>query len=211
MNSTRRLVPLLMVIALFCIAPAVAAEVRTSPEQAAQFVEHLGGQFETLLGGNDGGSWGQHRQAFATLVREGFDLELIGRFVLGHSWKNATAAQQQEYQRLFALWTINTYGLLLGANRGGHLTVIAAQPIGGRDAVVRTTIYRINATPIEIDLRVRDTDGHLRIVEVLMAGASMGVTQRDEFASVIQHKGLDGLIGDLRGRVDTLQAEAARD
>jgi len=60
-------------------------------------------------------------------------------------------------------------------------------------------------------LRVRATDGHMKIVEVIMAGASMGVTQRDEFASVIQRQGLDGLIGDLRGRVDDLQAEATRD
>jgi len=28
-------------------------------------------------------------------VREGFDLELIGRFALGRAWKSATAAQQQ--------------------------------------------------------------------------------------------------------------------
>jgi phospholipid transport system substrate-binding protein len=213
MNPARRLVPLLMLLALFGLAPepAVAGEVRTSPDLASKFIADLGHQSETLLGSDDGGSLGQHRQAFAALVREGFDLELIGRFVLGRTWKNATAAQQQEYQGLFALWTINTYGLLLGANRGGHLTVIGTQPIGGRDAVVRTTIYRLNSTPVEIDLRVRDTDGHMKIVEVLMAGASMSVTQRDEFASVIQHSGLDGLISDLKGRVDTLQAEATRD
>jgi len=213
MNPARRLVPFLVLLALFGFAPApaAAAEVRTSPDQASKFVAELGDQFETLLGSNDGGSLGQHRQAFATLVRGGFDLELIGRFVLGRSWKNATAAQQQQYQRLFALWTINTYGLLLGANQGGHLTVIGAQPMAGGDAIVRTTIHRINGTPVEIDLRVRDTDGHLKIVEVLIAGASMGVTQRDEFASVIQHKGLDGLIDEIKGRVDTLQAEAARD
>jgi ABC-type transporter MlaC component len=35
------------------------------------------------------------------------------------------------------------------------------------------------------------------------------VTQRDEFASVIQHYGLDGLISNLRRRVDTLQSGMA--
>jgi phospholipid transport system substrate-binding protein len=58
---------------------------------------------------------------------------------------------------------------------------------------------------------VRATDGRMKIVEVLMTGVSMGVTQRDEFASVIEHRGLEGLIRDLRSRVDNLQAEAARD
>jgi phospholipid transport system substrate-binding protein len=200
-----------MLFALCGLAePSGAVDGHTSPEQASRFVADLGLQVETLLGGNDGGALGQHQQEFATLVREGFDLELIGRFALGRAWKSATAVQQQEYQTLFALWTINTYDLLLGANQGGHLTVVSAQPIGARDALVRTKIDRVNGKPVELDLRVRDTDGHMKIVEVFIAGASIGVTQRDEFASVIQHQGLDGLIGDLRSRVDNLQAEATR-
>ena len=68
-----------MLLALFSFAPARAvAEGRTLPDQASKFVAELGHQFETLLGSNDGGSLGQHRQAFATFVRESFDLELIG-------------------------------------------------------------------------------------------------------------------------------------
>ena len=213
LNAARRLAPFLMLLlALFGFAPgpAIAAETPTSPEQASKFVEDLGHQFEALLASNDGDALGQHRQALEILVREGFDLDLIGRFVLARSWKNATAAQQLEYQRLFALWTINTYRLLLGGNQGGSFTVIGAEPIGGRDALVRTKIKLLNDT-LKVDLRVRDTDGHLRIVEVLMAGASMGVTQRDEFASVIQHRGVDGLIAVLSTRVGNLQAAATRD
>jgi phospholipid transport system substrate-binding protein len=210
MNPARRLAPFLVLLVLCGLAaePAVAAEVR---EQASKFVENLGHQVETLLGRNDGRALGQQQQAFATLVREGFDLEVIGRFALGRFWKSATAVQQLEYQKLFALWTISSYALLLGDDHRGNLTVIGARPLGGRDALVRTKIDQLNGTPIEIDLRVRATNGRMKIVEVLMAGASMGVTQRDEFASVIQHRGLDGLIRDLRGRVDNLQAEAARD
>jgi phospholipid transport system substrate-binding protein len=214
LNSARRLAPsLMLLLALFGFAPAPAAavETRTSPEQASKFVEDLGHRFETLLGSNDGHGLGQHRHAFEVLVREGFDLELIGRFVLARSWKAATATQQLEYQRLFALWTINSYGRLLGGNQGGSIAVIGAESIDGRDALVRTKISLLNAKPIEIDLRVRDTDGQMKIVEVLMASASMSVTQRDEFASVIQHRGVDGLIAVLGTRVGSLQAEATQD
>jgi hypothetical protein len=79
MNPARRLVPLFMLLAFFSFVPAPAgAEVRTSPDQASKFVAGLGHQFETPLGSNYGASLGQHRQAFATLVRKSFDLELIG-------------------------------------------------------------------------------------------------------------------------------------
>jgi phospholipid transport system substrate-binding protein len=141
MNPATRLAPFLMLLVLCGLAaePVVAADVRTSPEQASKFVENLGHEVETLLGRNDGRrALGQQPQAFATLVREGFDLEVIGRFALGRFWKSATAVQQQEYQKLFALWTISTYARLLGDNQRGNLTVIGARPIGGRDVLVRT-------------------------------------------------------------------------
>ena len=62
-----------------------------------------------------------------------------------------------------------------------------------------------------MDLRVRDTDGRMKIVDVIIGGASLAVTRRDEFGSIIQRQGLDGLISDLRSRVDNLQAEAIQD
>jgi phospholipid transport system substrate-binding protein len=195
----------------FSAAPSVAAEVRTLPEQASEFVEDLGNSIVTLLAGDNQGGVGQHHEKFSTLVRQGFDLEVIGRFALGRSWRSATPAQRQEYQKLFAAWTISDYEQLLGANMSGRLTIIGAQSIGGRDALVHTKIDRLNGTPVEMDLRVRDTDGQMKIVDVIIGGASLGVTRRDEFGSMIQRQGLDGLISDLRGRVDNLQAEATQD
>jgi ABC-type transporter MlaC component len=62
-----------------------------------------------------------------------------------------------------------------------------------------------------MDLRVRGTDGQMKIVDVIIGGASLGVTRRDEFGSMIQRQGLDGLIGDLRSRINNFQAEATQD
>jgi len=213
MKSTWRLGPLLLWLALigFAAEPSVAAEAHTSPEQASKFVEDLGSSIVTLLSGDNRGGVDQHHEKFSILVRRGFDLEVIGRFALGRSWRRATPAQQQEYQKLFAVWTINDYEQLLGANMGDRLTIIGARSIGGRDALVHTKIDRLNGTPVEMDLRVRDTDGEMKIVDVIVSGASLGVTRRDEFGSMIQRQGLDGLISDLRCRVDNLQAEAIQD
>jgi phospholipid transport system substrate-binding protein len=212
MKSTRRLAPLLLVLWLIGLAaePSAAAEVRTSPERASKFVEDLGNSIVTVLAGRDPVGADRHSAEFSTLVRRGFDLEVIGRFALGRSWR-ATPAQQQEYQKLFAVWTINDYGRLLSANRDGRLTIIGAESIGGQDALVHTRIDRLNGTPVDMDLRVRDTDGQMKIVDVIVGGASLGVTRRDEFGSMIQRQGLDGLIRDLKSRVDNLQAEATRD
>jgi phospholipid transport system substrate-binding protein len=141
---------------------------------------------------------GQHREEFSTLARQGFDLKVIGRFALGRSWRRATPAQQQEYHNLFAVWTINDYERVLGTNMSGRLTIIGAQSIGGQDALVHAKIDRLKGNPVEIDLRVRDTDGQMKIIDVIIGGASLSVTRRDEFASMIQCQGLEGLISDLK-------------
>jgi len=135
-RPTRRLAPFLTLLALaligFSVVPSVGAEVRTSPEHASKFVEDLGNSIVTLLAGYNQGGVGEHRAEFFTLVRQGFDLEVIGRFALGRSWRSATPAQRQEYQKLFAAWTINDYERLLGANMDGRLTIIGTHRLAGR-------------------------------------------------------------------------------
>jgi phospholipid transport system substrate-binding protein len=199
------LVPYAMLLALMSAVPSplAAAEAQTSPEQASKFVQELGSRAVTLLSGHDADNATVLQTQLRGLIREGFDLALISRFVLGPSWERATPAQQQEYQDLFVLWTADSYARRLGADRGGSLTVVGAQPgLDTSDALVRTQINRADGTSIEADLRVRDRDGQMKIVDVTMEGVSMDVTQRDEFASIIQRKGLNGLIGDLRIHVN---------
>ncbi len=55
--------------------------------------------------------------------------------------------------------------------------------------------------PILVDWRVRETDGRPQIIDVVVAGVSLVVTQRSEFQSVVQSKGFDGLMALLRQRI----------
>ena len=47
-----------------------------------------------------------------------------------------------------------------------------------------------------------------KIVDVMVAGVSMVVTQRSEFGAVIQRQGVDGLIESLRMQVSKIPAQA---
>ena len=86
---------------------------------------------------------------------------------------------------------------------------MGAQQFADSDALVETEIKRPDGAPLKAAWRVRDINGHLKIIDVVVEGVSMALTQRQEFASVIQHSGLDGLISDLRNRVNNLHAEEA--
>ncbi len=48
---------------------------------------------------------------------------------------------------------------------------------------------------------MRAQGGEYRIIDVLIDGISLTLTQRSEFASVISREGLDGMLAVLRARV----------
>ncbi len=51
--------------------------------------------------------------------------------------------------------------------------------------------------------RVRESNGALKIVDVVIEGISMSITQRSDFSAVIQRKGggIDGLLEELEAKL----------
>lgn len=152
----------------------------------------------------------EHReQAFRQILYDRFDLPFIGRFVLGQYWRDATVEQRQDFDRLFALYVLKTYSQRLGGYAGETMTVVSVRQAGTVDVVVRTRIDRPGGSPISADWRVRTSDGKNKIVDVMVEGISMALTQRQEFAAVIQRHGLDGLIEILRARTGMVTVSRA--
>jgi len=139
------------------------------------------------------------RHQVRTLLTEGFDLPLIGRFVLGRYWNAATPQQQQEFQSLFQNMIVQSYADRFAEYKGEQLRVGAAR-VDNLDAFVSSQMVRPNGPPVEVEWRVRERNGALRIIDVVVENVSMSVTQRQEFASVIQSRGgqIEGLLQALR-------------
>ena len=60
-----------------------------------------------------------------------------------------------------------------------------------------------------MDWHVRKIDGRYRVIDIMVEGVSMAVTQRSEFASVARRDGLDGLLAILRARTANTSAIAS--
>ncbi len=190
-------------------APAVAPrELRPSPEQVSSFVQDMGDKAAMLVAGYGRSEAGQSRNEFRDLIRRDFDLERIGHFAFGPAWERATSAQQQEYQKLFAAWTVGNYARLLESNLGRKFTVLGAAPVAGDGTMVRTRIEWPGLGSADFGLLVSDAKGRMRITDVVIENdVSVDLLQREDFASVIRRHGIDGLIGDLRQRVNADEAE----
>lgn len=177
-----------------------AARAQTSPQLAADFVQQLANQAIATLRA-PGTTIEQREVALRRLLRQGFDLQLIGRFVLGRYYRSATPEQRADFQALFEEYLLRTYSSRLGGYSGESFTIVSAVPAGTKDALIRTRIDRPSGPPLHADWRVRATGNQNRIIDVMVEGVSMAVTQRSEFAAVISRGGFDGLLVALRARV----------
>ena len=202
----RRLILTLALVAMTGVASAAYATAQ--PGNASQFIHQLGNQAITTL--QTPGITLEEREArFRGILRQGFDLRFIGRFVLGRYWKQTAPEVRDDYLNLFSEYLLQVYSARLGGYAGETLSVIGERPAGAKDVVVSTRIERPSGPPIVAEWRVRVTDDRLRIIDVSVEGVSMVVTQRSEFASVIQRNGVEGLIEVLRARTTKMSVTAA--
>ena len=180
---------------LIAARPAAAAD-------PAAVITDLGNQALQVLGKNVDPN--QRVVRFRQLFSQDFDVPGIARFVLGRYWRIATPAQQQEFIRLFTSYIALAYSNRLAEYSGETLKVTGsrAAPDG---SVVSTEIVRPNgAPPARVDWLLTQHDGAYKISDVIVEGVSMAVTQRSEFASVIQRNGgqVQGLITALRQKTE---------
>jgi len=187
------------VVALMALvaATASAAPVRT----ADAVVRDLGGKTVDLL--QQRLSPAEREARVHALLHDDFDITTMSRYALGNAaWRAATAAEREEFERLFEDYVAIAYGGRLGQYSGERFTVTGSRPEGESGALVSSEILRADGSPpMRIDWRVAAKSGReYRINDVIVGGISLVVTQHDEFASVLQHNGgkLEALLQVLR-------------
>jgi phospholipid transport system substrate-binding protein len=174
----------------------------TAPTQAASpqdFVKNMGDKAFSSLS-EEGLSQDQRTQRFRELLNEAFDLPRIARFTLGRYWRTATDEEKTEFIDLFEKFVIQAYSNRFRDMSGQKLNVINAREVSASQALVLSEIEIPGKAPVKINWRVRSKDDVHKIVDVMVQGISMSVTQRDEFAAVIRQTGgkVGGLIKALR-------------
>lgn len=173
----------------------------TSAQSAANYVELLGSRAITVLTSKQNVAPDQRHGRLKTLIRESFDLELIGRFVLGRFWREATDAQRTDFQDLYAHHLVSSYARQLDAYEAKTLTVVSTRDVSKKDVLVETEIVSASG-PVRAGWRVRAADNSRKIVDVEIDGISMALSHRQEFGSVANRAGVDGLIKIMKANLE---------
>jgi phospholipid transport system substrate-binding protein len=175
-----------IVMAFLVVFPFVAVA-DTDPaikgKQAEMFITALEDDAISTLKSTQGNDEAR-RDEFARILNKNFDMNAIGRFALGRYWTLATPAEQKEYIALFKTMVIDVYTQRFSEYSNQEFLVVGSNPAGARDFVVNSLI-KGSGNPIKVDWRVRNG----KVIDVIVEGVSMSVTQRNDFAAVIQRNG----------------------
>lgn len=147
----------------------------------------------------------ERRERFREIMHRYFAFDAIAKWVLGRYWRRASGAQKEEYLSLFEELMVITYADRFEKYAGEKLTLEKTEIRGEKDALVHSLLERPNGQKaVDVIWRVRPKGSSFKIVDVMVEGLSMGITQQKEFSSVIrQHNNsVEGLLSELRKRVN---------
>jgi phospholipid transport system substrate-binding protein len=179
-----------LLAALFVLTATAsnAAPPPVNPADAVAFMNRLWGRAVEVLNRKTDPAVREAR--FRELFRQDFDAPGIARFVLGRYWRAVSEEEQKEFVKLFEDYVVFVYTARL-ADFGGQSFKIRGSRSDGNGVIVSTDVVSPgNPTPLRMDWRlVTDDNGSYKINDVIVEGVSMTMTQRSEFAAVVQRNG----------------------
>jgi phospholipid transport system substrate-binding protein len=182
--------------------PAGAAE----PSAAQRFIQVLGDRTVEAL--NRAGSDEAARvREMRAVLDSSVDVPAVARIVLGRSWRQASEAQRGEYLELFRALTLGILAQRFSDYTGSERFVVAGtRPAGGEDVMVRSQILYTDYPPLDVDWRVRRPEADKPvIVDIVVEGVSMILTNRSDVDAIVGRRGIDGLLAELRSRLEGLE------
>ena len=197
----RRLVFIYMVFfaAFFAFSPQGNASEGNAQAQA--YVMQLSEEAITFISDNSL-SEEDKREAFRNWLIQYFDLEKIARFSVGQYWRTASPDDHARFRPLFEDMIVDMYANRFSEYSNEKIIVDGARFDGQKDYFVFSHIVPPTGPKIKVDWRLRDENKRFRVIDVIVEGVSMSVTQRADFAAIIRRNGgtLQALISHIENQ-----------
>ena len=188
-----------IVLAISTIAlAAIAGRIAAGAEDPRAFVQSVGDRVVKVL--QQKLPREQAEQQLNAVWLQAFDVEAIGRTVLGTHWKAANDQQRKAYMDVFPKYVAKLYAIQFSDYSGETFAVGGSSVLDAASTLVHAQIVRPDKEPIKVDFVVHADGQELKIGDVKIEGVSLLITKRTEFDSVVAQKGIDGLIQAMRAK-----------
>ena len=209
MLSRRIALALFVAMGLMLIAPSMS----NAATDAGKFISDLGDRAIKLLTDKDASLQDQELR-FRDLLREGFAIEPIAKFVLGPHLRRASDSEVAEFVRLFEDYIVSLYASQFRNYSGETFQVKRVVDLETKrgDLQVVTEVTRGSGQPpLRVDFQVRPVQESFKILDLKFEGVSMIIAQRDDFSTFITNNGgkVQALNDELRKKTAALLTRAS--
>ncbi|MDE2239225.1 MAG: ABC transporter substrate-binding protein [Rhodospirillales bacterium] len=183
----------------------VCAAQALSPNTAKSFISQSGDKLVGIV--NSNASESQKATELRGLVNQIVAVDQVGDYVLGRYKNVATPGQQQQFQTLFHQLLSYNITYQIKAYQGVTFQVNSATPQGD-DVLVDTTVTAPDKAPADVGWVVEESAGQPKIIDVIVAGTSLRITTRNDYAGVITDNGgqVSALLNAMQSQISKISA-----
>lgn len=129
---------------------------------------------------------------------------------VGANWRKASPEQKQRLAEEFRTLLVRTYASSLASfgNQKFDFRPLRMKP-SDTDVTVQVRVLQPGAQPVVVEYDLEKTPNGWKCYDVRVAGISLVVNYRTEFANLVREKGIDGLIGALAAKNKAVGAQKA--
>lgn len=198
LNNKKRSVIILATAILIICTPVVAFLSFAQEEKVRNFTDKVAGQLINIMA-NTSDSTEQKRKKVKETINYAFDVQWMGRFALGISYKKLSEPQKETFNNLYSNYLLNNYfPILMKYEKDDSYEIVKVQKIDEKDYDVKIKLFtKKSEEPINLKYRARDNNGSLKFLDMIVENVSTLSSQRAEFTSIIQRSGIDALFKQL--------------
>jgi phospholipid transport system substrate-binding protein len=146
----------------------------------------------------------------APVIRSTFDIASMTRLSVGSSWADLSDAQRQRVTESFGRYISAIYADRFDSYDGQKLEVTGELPAPA-GVMVKSQILKASGEPVKVDYMMRRNGETWLVSDIYLDVAISEVaTHRSEFASILKHESIDGLIAALNRKADMLSGITAK-
>jgi phospholipid transport system substrate-binding protein len=144
------------------------------------------------------------RRQLRHVVENHFDFTEMSRSALGYHWRSLTPDQRAQFTQLFTAFIEDAYLSKIQDYSGERVQFNGQTPLGQGYTQINTDIIQPGKNPITVNYLLLQKNDTWKIYDVTVDAISIIANYRNQFNRVINDKGFDQLMVDLRTKQQEL-------
>jgi len=192
-SSLNRFVPALLIMAIFLAPAAARASVTAEVKAVVDRVVTIVSDKEMKNPKNES----SRRAALEKTIGTIFDYGEMARLSLGVHWRDLSAAERQEFVKLFKTLLENSYTGKIESYNNEKISYLK-ESVEGDSAEVKSKIVTAKREEFTIDYRLKKDGGKWMVCDVVIEGVSLVANYRSQFNRIVRSQGYGALVKKLK-------------